>query len=88
MKQALGSKPIEPKFREMMNELARGIDRILNGDKRPKENGFILMMFKFGGDEGHRCNYISNADRADVIALLKEQLRYFEGAPEIEGGSA
>jgi hypothetical protein len=26
-----------------------------------------------------RCNYISNADRKDVVALMKEQIKLFEG---------
>jgi len=84
MSKHLGDAPIEPKYREMMNNLAKGIDKILNGDEKPKKVGFCLMMFNFGDSPG-RCNYISNADRADVVTLLKEQLARFEGQPEIEG---
>ena len=72
----LGDAPIELKYRDMLNQLARGIDVILNG-KDQKSIGFILMVFPFDGHEG-RCNYVSNAQRKDVVALLKEQLARFE----------
>ena len=36
-------------------------------------------------DEG-RCNYISNgADRKDIVVMLKEQIKRFEGQPEMKG---
>lgn len=76
----LGDAPIEPRLHEMMNALARGVDEILNGPATPdrvKHNGFILLVFPFEGREG-RCNYISNAQRADVLQLLKEQVARFE----------
>lgn len=82
-KQQLGDAPIEPHFMEVMNGLARGIDGILNGGQ-PTKNGFILMVFPFFDHQG-RCNYISNADRKDIVVLLKEQLARFEGQPEIKG---
>lgn len=79
----LGDRPIDPQVREIMKWLARGIDDVLNGDG-PKKNGFILMTFPLEGRKG-RCNYISSADRADVVVLLKEQLAHFEGQPEASG---
>jgi len=74
----LGDAPIEPKYIEKMNDLARFLDRTFNGDLRghKRKNGFVLMVFPFG-DEG-RCNYISNGNRADVVTLLKEQIARFE----------
>lgn len=83
----LGDQPIEPRLREMMNALAKGVDDILNGketSKAEKLNGFLLMVFPFEGFDG-RCNYISNADRKDVVVLLKEQLARFQGQPEMKG---
>lgn len=77
----IGSGPIEPEYKQMMNALANGIDNILNGKEQPKKIGFVLLMFNFGDKPG-RCNYISNADRNDVKVLLREQLAYFEGMPE------
>lgn len=84
MTDQLGDQPIDPKVREVMQALAKGIDEILNGTERPKLNGFCLMVFPFDGFDG-RCNYISNARRADIVTLLKEQLSRFEGMPEQEG---
>ena len=82
----IGDGPIEERYVKTMNALARGLDTVLNGTEKDaaKKNGFILLVFPFDGHEG-RCNYISNADRNDVIVLLKEQLARFEGQPEIAG---
>jgi len=83
----LGDAPIEEKYRAAMNKIGRVLDDYLNGPRDlrdgPAKNGFILIMFEFA-TEG-RANYISNADRDDVVRLLREQLRRFEGAPEVEG---
>jgi hypothetical protein len=81
----LGDAPIEPQHRSMMNTVAHVLDEAFNGDAKGKDRkvGFCLLVFNFG-DEG-RCNYISNAERIDMITLLKEQLKRFEGWPEISG---
>jgi hypothetical protein len=70
-----------------MNTIARGLDRALNGDARGKDRkvGFVLLVFPYEGHEG-RCNYISNgADRRDIVTLMKEQIKRFEGQPEMQG---
>lgn len=80
-KPELGDEPIEPRYVEQMNELAELIDRFFNGDKHGDDRtvGFCLMVFDFvGGPKDGRCNYISNANRADVVKLLREQLKRFE----------
>lgn len=74
----IGDGPVQKQYREQMNNLAAGIDEILNKDVRPRKVGFILMVFPFGTTTG-RCNYVSNADREDVLRLLKEQVARFEG---------
>jgi hypothetical protein len=87
MSERLGDAPIEAAYVEKMNALARGIDEIFNGDlKGPKrETGFVLLVFPFGEKEG-RCNYISNgADRGDIVTMFKEQIKRFEGQPEMTG---
>lgn len=84
MTERIGDAPIDPKLHEMMNALAHGIDEILNGKERPKTLGFVLMMFPFE-DHGGRCNYISNAQRADIVIMLKEQIKRFEGQPDVTG---
>jgi len=77
---SMGSGPVEPEYAEMMSKIAHGIDEFLNGTDGEKKIGFVLMVFPFsdGGDH-ERCNYMSNANRAEVMMLLKEQLSYFEG---------
>lgn len=85
----LGSGPIQANLEHKMNKAGAVLDEFFNegmepGDKR--EFGFILMVFRFGvGAEkkaDDRCNYISTANREDVITLLKEQLSYFQGMPD------
>jgi hypothetical protein len=50
-----------------------------------KKTGFVLLVFPFNDNEG-RCNYISNgADRRDIVALFKEQIKRFEGQPDMTG---
>jgi hypothetical protein len=79
--QQLGSGPIDASVYDMMNALARGIESVFNDPGKPKETGWVLMAFPFGDKIG-RCNYISNANREDIITLLTEQLSYFKGMPE------
>lgn len=94
MTQSLGDAPIEDKYIDIMNALARGVDKALNpaseiapglpAGNSKKGNGFLLLVFPINGHDG-RCNYISNADRKDIIVLMKEQIKRFEGQPEVSG---
>lgn len=76
---------IEPKYHSMMNALAHGIDDILNGKdcaSDEKEVGFVLIMFDINDGpkpKDGRFNYISNSDRTDVIATMKEVIARNEG---------
>jgi hypothetical protein len=77
MSDKIGDQPIEPRFASTMKKIANTIDDIYNGDdaRTPRATvGFILMVFPFGGP-GFRTNYISNADKDDVIALLEDQVK-------------
>jgi hypothetical protein len=83
----LGDAEIDPKYRKRMNDVAAGLDAMFNGELRGanRKTGFVLLVFPFGSDDG-RCNYISNgADRKDIITMLKEQIKRFEGQAEMEG---
>ena len=73
--------PIEPMQHKRMNELAQFLDHQFNGDAtgNDRQVGFVLLSFKFGEQENGRINYISNADRADIITGLKELVARFEG---------
>jgi hypothetical protein len=85
----LGDGPIDPAYVEKMNTLASALDEWFNGDAKGHDRkvGFCVLTFEFGNTPG-RCNYISNAARPDVVALLKEQLARFDGQTEPEEGSA
>lgn len=80
---------IEPRFREMMNNLAQGLDVTFNGHPPPppqawdKPVGFVLLTFNFG--DNVRVNYISNAEREDMIAAMKAFLARAEGQPDVRG---
>lgn len=86
MSKKLGDGPIDPALTKTMNGIASALDQIFNGTAAGAERttGFVLMVFPFGDDAG-RVNYISNAERADVLATLKHQLARFEGQPDVEG---
>ncbi len=87
MSKTLGDAPIEAKRREQMNAIAHALDEIFNGPAKGAERktGFVLLVFPFGNEDG-RCNYISNgADRRDIVTMFKEQIKRFEGQPELTG---
>lgn len=88
MAERLGDKPLEPKFIEQMNAVARALDQTFNGDAKGegRSTGFVLLVFPFGEAVAGRCNFISNgADRRDVVTLMKEMIARFEGQPEVSG---
>lgn len=83
----LGDKPIQPEFRAQMNAIAQALDDTFNGNARGADRkvGFVLLVFPFNAQDG-RCNYISNgADRKDIVVMMKEQIKRFEGQPETSG---
>lgn len=73
------SAPIQPAFSEMMQRIAAAIDEGFNGTTGPKKVGFVLLTAEFGKIEGGRVNYISNAERDDMIAMMKEYIARLEG---------
>ena len=75
------SEPISPEYRAMMNRLADALSKAFPG------TGFVLLQFPFGGPDKARVNYISNANREDMLAALKEITARFEGQHH-EGGRA
>jgi hypothetical protein len=81
-KHQLGDGPVEKTYEGNMRFLARYIDRLFNGDLRgeARKTGFVLMVFNFG-DTG-RANYMSNANREDVVNMMKEQIARFEAEPK------
>ena len=80
--------PIEARYVDRMRALAQVLDEILNGaDCKPedKKTGFFLTVFAF--NEPSRFNYISNADKLDVRAMLKEITARIEGRLQKEAKS-
>lgn len=85
---SVGDAPIQEDLHGQMNVLAGALDEMFNGDARgaDRKHGFVLLVFPFGSNAtGGRCNYVSNANRADIVTLLKEQIARFEGQPEMKG---
>jgi hypothetical protein len=83
----LGDAPIEDRYREQLEAVARGLDLVFNGDDRgaTRKIGFVLLMFEYGEHNG-RANFISNgADRKDIVTLFREMIARFEGQPEVKG---
>lgn len=82
----LGDAPIEPEYIKRMKAIASVLDETFNGEAKGKDRktGFVLLVFPFDDHEG-RTNYISNADRKDVVTMMKEQIKRFEGQPEMTG---
>lgn len=70
---------------KIMQAIAGGLDEILNGGRKNKPNGFVLLVFSNNAELGARTNYASNCPRAEMIVALKEVLARFEGQPEIVG---
>ena len=83
----LGDAPIQLEAREQLRAIALAIDDFLNGKTRPRKWAFLCIMTEFGTTDG-RANYISNAPREDVVVMLREQLRRFEGQAEPPTGHA
>lgn len=72
---------IEKQHIQVMNDLAHGLDDLFNGKERPKKFGFTLLVFGFddGANPDARINYISNADRKDMLIAMKEFIANCEG---------
>lgn len=87
MTHTLGDQPIEDAYRKQMRAVAQALEEVFNGPAKgaDRKTGFVLLVFPFGDHEG-RCNYISNgADRRDIVTMMKEQIKRFEGQPDVEG---
>jgi hypothetical protein len=75
----------DAKVRNDLQQIARSVDRQL-----PYGWGWIVLAFPFGKDA--RINYISNANRADVVRAMYEFIeatkeKWMEHAPD-ESGAA
>jgi hypothetical protein len=64
--------PIEEQHRELMNQVAKVLDITFQG------YGWTLLVFDFHRQDG-RMNYISNAQRADMLTAMKGFIAANEG---------
>lgn len=71
--------PIDDEHREVMNRVASVLDQNFNPVPGNRKVGFVLLIAEFGQIDGGRVNYISNGDRADMIAMMKEYIARAEG---------
>ena len=73
--------PIQQKFKDQMRAVAEVLDTVFNGELRGKDRkvGFTLLVFDFDGPKNARTNYISNADRKDMLLTMKEFIARAEG---------
>ncbi|CDO35796.1 hypothetical protein [Novosphingobium sp. KN65.2] len=78
---------IQAKHREKMNAIANTLDGTFNLPGLPKRIGFVLLIAEFGQIDNGRVNYISNGERADMLAMMKEFIARAEGR-YTEGGAA
>ncbi|HEX9947369.1 MAG TPA: hypothetical protein VGA98_07510 [Allosphingosinicella sp.] len=78
---AEGAGPIEEDQRQNMAIVADALDTVFNGTARGKDRkiAFVVLSARFGDIEGGRVNYISNAERADTISMMKELVARMEG---------
>ncbi len=74
-------KPIEQEYEDNMRELARLIDFIFNAalQGEHRTTGWALLVFPFGDGDNRRTNYISNAERKDMLLAMKEFIARAEG---------
>lgn len=73
------SAPIQNQYRDTMNRVAEVLDRQFNPNRHERKVGFVLLIAEFGKIDGGRVNYISNGERADMIAMMKEYIARAEG---------
>jgi Mor family transcriptional regulator len=82
--------PIESEHHARMSAIAEALDEVFNGKAKGHDRkiAFVLLVANFGDIAGGRVNYISNGDRADIIAMMKEITARFEGRYSDEEGTA
>jgi len=80
--------PIPPEFHKLMNDLARELDERFNPPalpglgERQRRVGFFLTTFEF--NKHGRFNYISNAEKLDVKAMLKDIVARIEARERMD----
>ncbi len=74
--------PIQQEHIEVMQGIGEALDEIFNGKSDPDrvlKYGFALLVFDFGEGPDNKINFISNADREDMLVAMKEFIARAEG---------
>jgi hypothetical protein len=66
--------PVEEEVVVQMNAIGNVI-----ADALPDGYGFTLLIFKTGDVKDGRMNYLSTANREDMLTAMKELIANFEG---------
>lgn len=66
--------PVEGEIRVLMQAIGEAISESLKPGY-----GFTLLIFKTGEVKDSRMNYMSSANREDMLAAMKELVANFEG---------
>lgn len=67
------SEPVEERYQKQLYAIGNAIDKFLNPSEDGfKKIGFVILMFSFDNKQEDRMNYLSNAQRGDVIRAMKE----------------
>jgi N-glycosylase/DNA lyase len=75
-----GEEDVQKQYMEQMRQVASVIDAVFNPDEEKKTTGFAVLTFPLGiADKDSRMNYMSNAERKDMIAAMKEFIARNEG---------
>lgn len=53
-----------------MQKIAKCVDGLL-----PNKYGFVVLVFKFGNEDGRELMYTSNANRQDIVKVMKEWIQ-------------
>ena len=63
---------------QVMTEMAKAVNDILNDGHRPGLNGFVILAVPFDEING-QANYVSNCRREDIISIMKTMIARWEG---------
>lgn len=65
------SNPVPPQddIRRRLNDIAHAVN-----ERLPEGYGFFVMVFPFKEGPDNRANYTSNANRSDILNVMKEFL--------------
>ncbi|MCQ8781698.1 hypothetical protein [Mangrovibrevibacter kandeliae] len=67
------------------NQRLQGLARVIGPGVAPSR--FILLTFDPKGPAGSQTNYVSNIDRQDAIAAMKEIIARWEGQSQQKGSA-